>query len=102
MRLSKKMVDALCRKWNYPVQVKGKKEIRVPDPDPDAEMGDTVTKVIDAMVENPQTRDEFVQEYIDSFVVNEYRLQHRQDRKNASDKEADKDVEEEVKKIKAQ
>lgn len=95
--LTDKNIEGLCRKWGYPVTVLEEKEVDLPDPDPKSEKGSTIKEKKLVEVPNPQPKIDFVKERILGYAKNEYLLQVRKDKKDASDKDADAEVEKEFK-----
>ena len=89
---AERVIGGSCRKWKYQEKVKGPVDVKIPDPDPKAKEGATVTVKELKEVPNPQSRVDFVKERLISFWMNEVRIQEREDAKVASDKAVDESV----------
>lgn len=92
-----KIIQALCRRWSYPVKVLVEKKVDGPDPDPKAKKGATIKVKKMVEVPNPQRKADHIKAQLISYVKNEYRLIVRQDEKDSSEKRADEKVEKEAK-----
>ena len=95
--LTDKIIDGLCRKWGYATTIIVRESVEVPDTDPEAKDGATITEIQSSEAPNPQSKFEFVQERLNVYIKDEYRSDLREVKRALSRIEADEEVDTEVK-----
>ena len=95
--LTDKIIDGLCRKWGYATTIIVRESVEVPDTDPEAKDGATITEIQSSEAPNPQSKFDFVQERLNVYIKNQYRSQLRSVKQDLSRVAADEEVEAEVK-----